>query len=149
HREHGVRLFAGFLPLLGQALVFLGLFHVLRSFDRTHASALGPFASTSSPLTDEANRATANYLFGAPEVRDFLDAHLLGAPRSPPVSGAGDRLFAVAALAVPRALLAAVATQLTARLAPVGTDGTAAVLRVLSLWVFPAGALASGAIMPV
>ncbi|WP_336085491.1 membrane protein insertase YidC [Nocardia sp. SSK8] len=149
HREHGVRLFAGLLPLLGQALVFLGLFHVLRSFDRTGASAIGPFASTSSPLTDEANRATANYLFGAPEVGAFLDARLFGAPLSATLSGAGDVLISVAALAVPLALLAAVATHLTARFAPVGTDSTAAVMRTLSLWVFPAGALVSGAIMPV
>lgn len=149
HRAHGVRLFAGFVPLLGQALVFLGLFHVLRSFDRTGASAIGPFASTSTPLTEEVNRATANYLFGAPEVGAFLDAHLFGAPLSATVFGAGDLIVAVAALAVPLALLAAVASHLTARLAPVGTDGTAAVLRVLSLWVFPAGALVGGAIMPV
>ncbi|MFE3543219.1 membrane protein insertase YidC [Nocardia sp. NPDC059177] len=149
HREHGVRPFAGFLPLLGQGVVFLGLFHVLRSFDRTGAYTVGPFASTSSPLSAETNSATANYLFGAPEVRAFLDARLLGAPLSATVAGAGELLVSVAALAVPLVLIAAVSTHLTARFAPVGTDSTATVLRTLSLWVLPAGALVSGAIMPV
>lgn len=149
HREHGVRLFAGFVPLVAQALVFLGLFHVLRSFDRTGAYAVGPFTSTGTPLSPEVNSATANYLFGAPEVRAFLDARLLGAPLSATLSGAGEAVGAVAALAIPLVLIAALATHLTARLTPAGQDGTAALLRTLALWVFPAGALVGGAILPV
>ncbi|WP_280348303.1 membrane protein insertase YidC, partial [Nocardia neocaledoniensis] len=149
HREHGVRPFAGLVPLLAQALVFLGLFHVLRSFDRTGAYAVGPFASTDTPLSVEANRATANYLLGVPEVHAFLDARVFGAPLSATMTAAGEQLAAVAALVVPLVLLTALTTHLTARLTPPAGDGTAAILRRLSLWVFPAGALVSGAIMPI
>ncbi|MEU4647049.1 membrane protein insertase YidC [Nocardia fluminea] len=150
HREHNVSMFAGFVPLIAQGLVFLGLFHVLRSFDRTGAYAVGPFTSTDSPLSVEVNNATANYLFGAPEVRAFLDARLFGAPLSATLSGAGEVVVAVAALAIPLVLIAALATHFTARLTPaVGDSSTAAIMRTLSLWVFPAGALVSGAILPV
>ncbi|UGT56171.1 membrane protein insertase YidC [Nocardia asteroides] len=149
HREHGVRLFAGLVPLLAQALVFLGLFHVLRSFDRTGAHAVGPFTSTDTPLSAAANRETANYLLGVPEVHAFLDARLFGAPLSATVTAAGEHLASVAALVVPLVLLTALATHLTARLTPPAADGTPAIMRRLSLWVFPAGALVSGAILPI
>ncbi|MGW6118717.1 membrane protein insertase YidC [Nocardia sp. NPDC055165] len=149
-REHNVSMFAGFVPLIAQGLVFLGLFHVLRSFDRTGAYAVGPFTSTDSPLSVEVNNATANYLFGAPEVRAFLDARLFGAPLSATLSGAGEVVVAVAALAIPLVLIAALATHFTARLIPaVADNSTAAIMRTLSLWVFPAGALISGAVLPV
>ncbi|MFF2084288.1 membrane protein insertase YidC [Nocardia sp. NPDC058176] len=149
HREHGVSMFAGFVPLIAQALVFLGLFHVLRSFDRTGAYAVGPFTATDIPLTPEVNSATANYLFGAPEVRAFLDARLFGAPLSATLSGAGETFAAVAALAIPLVLIASLATHVTARLTPSTQDRTAAIMRNLALWVFPAGALIGGAILPV
>ncbi len=149
HREHGVRLFGGFVPMIAQALVFLGLFHVLRSFDRTGAAAVGPFASTDAPLSPAVNRATPNYLFGVPDVHAFLDARLFGAPLSATLTGAGELIGAVATLAIPLVLITALATHLTARLTPPAQDGTAAILRRLSLWVFPAGALVSGAILPV
>ncbi|MFE1591665.1 membrane protein insertase YidC [Nocardia sp. NPDC058705] len=150
HREHGVSMFAGFVPLIAQGLVFLGLFHVLRSFDRTGTYAVGPFTSTDSPLPVDVNSATANYLFGAPEVRAFLDARLFGAPLSATLSGAGEVFVAVAVLTIPLVLIAALATHFTARLTPlVGDNGTAAIMRNLSLWVFPAGALIGGAILPV
>ncbi|MGW6424524.1 membrane protein insertase YidC [Nocardia sp. NPDC055053] len=149
HREHGVRLFGGLVPMIVQGLVFLGLFHVLRSFDRTGAFAVGPFASTGTPMSAEANSATPNYLLGVSEVRAFLDARVFGAPLSATMTGAGDLFVSVAALAVPLVLITALATHLTARLTPPAQDGTAALLRRLSLWVFPAGALVSGAILPV
>ncbi|MGF0318994.1 membrane protein insertase YidC [Nocardia fluminea] len=150
HREHNVSMFAGFVPLIAQGLVFLGLFHVLRSFDRTGAYAVGPFTSTDSPLSVEVNNATPNYLFGAPEVRAFLEARLFGAPLSATLSGAGEVMVAVAVLAVPLVLIAALATHFTARLTPAVEDnGTAAIMRTLSLWVFPAGALVGGAVLPV
>ncbi|GAD85717.1 membrane protein insertase YidC [Nocardia asteroides NBRC 15531] len=149
HREHGVRLFGGFVPLIAQGLVFLGLFHVLRSFDRTGAYATGPFTATSTPLSVEVNSATPNYLFGVPDVHAFLDARLFGAPLSATLTGAGDLVGPVAALAVPLVLLTVLATHLTARLTPPTEDATATLLRRMSLWVFPAGALVSGAIMPV
>ncbi|WP_228815100.1 membrane protein insertase YidC [Nocardia cyriacigeorgica] len=88
YREHGVSPFAGCLPLLGQAFVFLGLFHVLRSFDRTTAAATHlPFTATPTPMTAVQNAATANYFFDAAEVRSFLDADLFGAPLSSTLTG--------------------------------------------------------------
>ncbi|MFD3595726.1 membrane protein insertase YidC [Nocardia sp. NPDC058640] len=150
HRDNGVSMFAGFVPLIAQGLVFLGLFHVLRSFDRTGTYAVGPFTATDTPLSIEANSATANYLFGVPEVRAFLDATLFGAPLSATLSGAGEVFVAVAVLAVPLVVIAALATHFTARITPpTGDNSTAALLRTLSLWVFPAGALIGGAILPV
>ncbi|MFC4373883.1 membrane protein insertase YidC [Nocardia halotolerans] len=150
HREHGVRLLAPMVPMLAQALVFLGLFHVLRSFDRTGTFTVGPFTSTDQPLSVEDNAATANYLFGAPEVGAFLEARLFGAPLSATLTGAGELFAAVAVSAVPLALIAALATHLTARMTPVVADnGTAGLMRMLSLWVFPVGALIGGAILPV
>ncbi|KAF0847172.1 membrane protein insertase YidC [Nocardia caishijiensis] len=147
HREHGVRVFAGFGPMIAQALVFLGLFHVLRSFDRTAAFAVGPFTSTSSPLSPEINAATANYFFSADEVRAFLDARLFGVPLSATSTGAG---ASAALLAVVLVVTAALAAHGTARLTPVPADNpTATLMRTLSLWVFPAGALVSGAILPI
>ncbi|MFD3508932.1 membrane protein insertase YidC [Nocardia sp. NPDC058666] len=150
HRDNGVSMFAGFVPLIAQGLVFLGLFHVLRSFDRTGTYAVGPFTATDTPLSIETNSATANYLFGVPEVRAFLDATLFGAPLSATLSDAGEVFVAVAVLAVPLVVIAALATHLTARITPpTGDNSTAAILRTLSLWVFPAGALIGGAILPV
>ncbi|MGM7643841.1 membrane protein insertase YidC [Nocardia sp. JW2] len=147
HREHGVRLFAGFGPMIGQAFVFLGLFHVLRSFDRTGAFAVGPFTATSTPLSPEVNAATANYFFGADEVRAFLDARLFGAPLSATLFGTG---ASAAVFVVALVVIAALATHCTARLTPLAADNpTASVMRTLSLWVFPAGALVSGAILPI
>ncbi|MEV6217660.1 membrane protein insertase YidC [Nocardia sp. NPDC051833] len=149
HRDHGVRLFGGFVPMIAQALVLLGLFHVLRSFDRTGAYAVGPFASTDAPLPPAVNSATPNYLLGVREVNAFLDARVFGAPLSATLTGAGEVFVSVAALAIPLVLITALATHLTARLTPPATDATSAILRRLSLWVFPVGALVSGAILPV
>ena len=56
HQKHGVNLLFGLLPMLAQALVFVGLFHGLHSFDRTGMSA-------------EQNAQTPNYAFRAEQVQ--------------------------------------------------------------------------------
>ncbi|MFE3443031.1 membrane protein insertase YidC [Nocardia sp. NPDC059180] len=148
YRAHGVSPFAGCLPLLGQAFVFLGLFHVLRSFDRTSASAHLPFTATSSPMTAEQNALTPNYAFDATDVRSFLDADLFGAPLSATLSGHPSP--AVAAVAVILMVIAAAATHFTARAALSRQESPGLpFMRTLSLWVFPAGALIGGAVLPI
>ncbi|WJZ03982.1 membrane protein insertase YidC [Corynebacterium freiburgense] len=75
-KEMGVNPAAGCLPVLVQMPVFIGLFHVLRSFNRTGTGAgqLG--------LSIEENRNTANYIFSPEDVQSFLDARLFGVPLS-------------------------------------------------------------------
>ncbi|QLY33706.1 membrane protein insertase YidC [Nocardia huaxiensis] len=133
-REHGVSLLGGCLPPLAQGLVFFGLFHVLRSFKSAD---------------------TANYVFSADQVQSFLQAKLFGAPLVSTLIDAG--LFSsVAAVAIPLAVIAAIATHFTARFSIArqresGAEETQQVriMNTLSLWIFPIGALVSGVILPV
>ncbi|WP_067847648.1 membrane protein insertase YidC [Nocardia lijiangensis] len=149
-RDNGVGLLAGCLPLLGQGLVFLALFHVLRSFDRTAAVGHLPFQATPTPMTPEQNAQTPNYVFDAADVQSFLHADLFGAPLSATLAGSPSA--AVAAVAGTLMLVAAIATHFTARATIARQDPTAAqlpMLNTLTLWVFPAGALIGGALLPV
>ncbi|GAA1472490.1 membrane protein insertase YidC [Corynebacterium felinum] len=75
-KEMGVNPIAGCLPILVQMPVFIGLFHVLRSFNRT-GSGVGQLG-----LSIEQNRLTPNYIFSAEDVQSFLDARLFGVPLS-------------------------------------------------------------------
>ena len=58
--------------------MFLGLYHVLRSFNRTVTGGIG--GGFGPHLSVEQNRATGNYIFSATDVGHFLDANLFGAP---------------------------------------------------------------------
>ncbi|MGB8505084.1 membrane protein insertase YidC, partial [Mycobacterium sp.] len=73
-REHGFNPILGCLPMLAQIPVFLGLYHVLRSFNRTQGGFGQP------KLSPELNRSLGNYVFSAKDVGHFLDANLFGAP---------------------------------------------------------------------
>src|ERR1700746_3540575 len=73
-REHGFNPLLGCLPVLAQAPVFLGLYHVLRSFNRTTGGFGQPHMSVAQ------NRMTGNYVFTPGDVGHFLDANLWGAP---------------------------------------------------------------------
>jgi YidC/Oxa1 family membrane protein insertase len=135
-KAHGAGPAAALLPGLLQVPIFLGLFHVLRSF------------------TDA---AVANYAFGADEVRSFLAARLFGAPLTGYLSMPGPLLDAVAAdrvdvalVAVPLMLLAAVATHLSARhsLTRSTLDGPAGSLMRWAPWIFPLGVLAGALFFP-
>ena len=75
-REHGFNPILGCLPALLQAPVFLGLFHVVRSFNRT---GTGP---TDLGLDFVTNANTPNYVFSAADVQSFLQARMLGVPLS-------------------------------------------------------------------
>lgn len=73
-REHGFNPILGCLPMLAQIPVFLGLYHVLRSFNRTTGGFGQPHLSVIE------NRLTGNYVFSPVDVGHFLDANLFGAP---------------------------------------------------------------------
>lgn len=79
-KEMGVNPVAGCLPLLVQMPVFIGLFHVLRSFNRT-GTGTGQLG-----MSIEQNRNTANYIFSPQDVQSFLDARLFGVPLSSYIS---------------------------------------------------------------
>jgi YidC/Oxa1 family membrane protein insertase len=139
HQDHGVNLLFGLLPMLAQALVFVGLFHVLHSFDRPG-------------MTAEQNAQTPNYVFGADQVLSFLDTRLFGVPLAASIHTATEHLGAVTAVTIPLMLIAAIATHFTARASVERQSegaNNAAALRTLSLWIFPGGALLSGAFLPV
>lgn len=120
-KEIGVNPLAGCLPLLVQMPVFIGLLHVLRSFNRT-GTGVGQLG-----MSFEQNRETPNYLFSAADVQSFLDAKLFGVPLSAYISmpkemyGAfpgGDQLTKVhiAIVAVPLIIIIAAATHFNAKM---------------------------------
>ena len=132
-REHGISAFGGCLPALAQVPVFLGLLHVLLGF----------------------TAGGAGYVFGKADVASFLHARLFSAPlaayvRMPAIQlaalGPVDR-WQVAAVAIPLAALAALATYLTSRTAlrrSPPADPQAAVVGRLTRYVLAAGALVGG-----
>ncbi|MGV0384254.1 membrane protein insertase YidC [Corynebacterium sp. 22_2729] len=75
-KEMGVNPLASCLPMLVQMPIFLGLFHVLRSFNRT-GNGVGQLG-----MSVEETRNTPNYFFGVDEVQSFLDARIFGTPIS-------------------------------------------------------------------
>lgn len=142
-REHGVNPLAGCLPILLQIPAFIGLSRVLRVF------------------TEYPDRP--NYFFPNSDVRSYLAAKLFGAHlgdaifNTSAVSGIARHspwLWQIAPVAIPLMLVAAVATHVNARLAvnrqtTTGDAGQAALMRTLSVWVFPLGVLVFGAALPV
>lgn len=75
-KEYGVNPLASCLPMLVQLPIFIGLFHVLRSFNRT-GTGFGQLG-----MSIEETRNTPNYFFDVDQVQSFLDARLFGAPLS-------------------------------------------------------------------
>ena len=119
-KEMGVNPIAGCLPMLVQMPVFLGLFHVLRSFNRTGTG------SGQLGLSVEQNRNTANYIFSPSDVQSFLDARLFGVPLSSYISmpesmyqgfsGAEFTRTDIMMVAIPLILITATATHFVARM---------------------------------
>ncbi|WBT08786.1 membrane protein insertase YidC [Corynebacterium sp. SCR221107] len=118
-KEMGVNPIAGCIPMLVQIPVFIGLFHVLRSFNRT-GTGTGQLG-----LSVEQNRATANYIFNPDDVQSFLDARLFGVPLSAYISmpkemyeafGGGFTQINIISVAAPLILIIVVATHMNARL---------------------------------
>lgn len=159
--EHGFNPLLGILPMLAQVPVFIGLFHVLRSFNRTGTG----FGQLGMSAQDNAN--TANYVFSAADVQSFLDARLFGAPISAAINssqatleafspfGGIPSMVSIAVVAVPLMVLAAMATHVNARASIARQDTAAkdnsqtALMNRLSLWVFPLGVLVGGPVLPI
>lgn len=155
-KEHGFNPLMGCLPALIQAPVFLGLYHVLRSFNRT-GTGLGNLR-----MTPEANANTPNYVFSAADVQSFLSARLFGAPISVAITSPQSTLasFAshggiptvttIAAVAIPLMVLASLATHFNARAsmkrqsAEAAANPQSAIMNKLMLWIFPLGVLVGG-----
>ncbi|PTR31895.1 YidC/Oxa1 family membrane protein insertase [Rhodococcus sp. OK519] len=155
-KEHGFNPLMGCLPVLVQAPVFIGLYHVLRSFNRTGTGHGG------LGMTAQDNANTANYIFSAADVQSFLNARLFGAPISTAITspqstlesfashGGVPSIAAIAAVAIPLMVIASLATHFNARasLARQSPDAAAnpqtAIMNKLMLWVFPVGVLVGG-----
>lgn len=151
-QERGVNPLFGCLPMVAQSLVFIGLFHVLRSFDRTTATQHLPFIGGPEPMSVVQNARTPNYVFGAQQVQSFLSARMFGAPLAASIHAPGPHIGAIVAVALPLMIVAAIATHFTARASATRQSNTAknaTAFRVLSLWIFPAGAIVGGPFLPV
>jgi YidC/Oxa1 family membrane protein insertase len=140
-REHGFNPVGGCLPMLLQIPVFIGLFHVLRSFAPGH---------------------TENYGFDAQGVQSYIDANLFGArlsnfitqPQAALEALGADRT-AVIIVSIPLMILASILTHLTARHSvarqnpeSAGTPQTA-IMNKLTMYVFPLGVLLFGFFFPI
>ncbi|MEU1550624.1 membrane protein insertase YidC [Nocardia sp. NPDC005745] len=160
-KDNGFNPLMGCLPILAQVPVFLGLFHVLRSFNRT-GHGLGQLA-----MTPEQNANTANYVFSAADVQSFLSARIFGAPISAfittPVNelqafasyGGVPSKLSIALVAIPLMVIAGLATHFNARASvarqtpEAAANPQAAMMNKLALWVFPLGVLVGGPFLPI
>ncbi|SDO63954.1 YidC/Oxa1 family membrane protein insertase [Nakamurella panacisegetis] len=153
NKEAGVNPLGGCLPALVQAPVFIGLFHVLRSF---------------KPNQGE------NYFFGASDVKSFIDAKLFGgAPLSAYMTqpwvtkgatiglgpeGLDGIRSTVIAVGIPLTILAGIATFLTSRRSIARTKQLqgdqeaapqAAIMNKLMQYVFPLFVVVGGPFFPL
>ncbi|QDQ98878.1 membrane protein insertase YidC [Tomitella fengzijianii] len=169
-KEHGFNPLLGCLPMLAQAPVFIGLFHVLRSFNRT--GGIGNVVNVCEDIPDPAqcasfNASLANYAFTPEDVNNFLHANIFGVPLSSYITQA-EASFAgffgfvdypsrwqIAAVAVPLMVIAAIATHLNAKASvarqspDAATQPQAKIMNKLAVYVFPLGVLVSGSFLPV
>ncbi|APT91575.1 preprotein translocase subunit YidC [Corynebacterium sphenisci DSM 44792] len=169
-KEMGVNPLGGCLPMLVQIPVFIGLFHVLRSFNRTGdgAAQLG--------LSVEQNWNLGNYIFGVDDVRSFLLARVINAPLSASIGMPQDQYAAFTApgttadftrmdiimVALPLMVISALATHFNGRMTVNRTrrrqmeglqkqaEGMmgqqAEMMNKMMMWFFPAMILFTGAI---
>src|SRR6202000_2883731 len=144
------------LPMLAQIPVFLGLYHVLRSFNRTTGGLGQPHMSVIQ------NRLTGNYVFTAADVGHFLDANLWGAPIGAFMTQhAGLDAFtyfsrpAVIAVGGPVMVMAGIATYFNSRAsvarqsAEAAANPQTAMMNKLALYVFPLGVVVGGPFLPL
>ena len=162
-KEHGFNPLLGCLPMLLQVPVFIGLFHVLRSFNRT-AHGMGQLA-----MSPEETRSVGNYIFNVDQVQNFLDARLFGVPLSSFISEPKTEWAAfvqpgqpidftrvdIAIVVIPMMIIASIATHMNSR-ASVARQPEAALenpqtrmMNMLALYIFPLGILVTGAFFPV
>jgi YidC/Oxa1 family membrane protein insertase len=156
-REHGFNPILGCLPMLAPIPVFLGLYHVLRCFNRT-TTGIGQLG-----LSPERNRELGNYVFSATDVGHFLDANLFGAPLGATMTQRGGSLAAftefsrpaVVAVGVPVMILAGIATYFNSRASvarqspEAAANPQTAMMNKLALYVFPLGVVVGGPFLPL
>jgi YidC/Oxa1 family membrane protein insertase len=155
-REHGFNPILGCLPMLAQIPVFLGLYHVLRSFNRT----TGGFGQPHMSVIE--NRMTGNYVFTPADVGHFLDANLWGAPIGAFMTQhAGLDAFthfsrpAVIAVGAPVMIMAGIATYFNSRASvarqspEAAANPQTAMMNKLALYVFPLGVVVGGPFLPL
>ncbi len=156
-REHGVNPVLGCLPMLAQIPVFLGLYHVLMSFNRTQ-HGIGRLG-----LDPETNRRLGNYVFSAADVNHFLDANLFGAPIGASMTQSPGSIAAfhefdrmsVIAIGLPLMLLAGFATHMNSRASierqsvEAAANPQTAIMNRLALYVFPLGVVVGGPFLPL
>ena len=155
-REHGFNPILGCLPMLAQIPVFLGLYHVLRSFNRTTGGFGQPHMSVAQ------NRMTGNYVFTPADVGHFLDANLWGAPIGAFMTQhAGLDAFtyfsrpAVIAVGTPVMIFAGIATYFNSRASvarqspEAAANPQTAMMNKLALYVFPLGVVVGGPFLPL
>jgi YidC/Oxa1 family membrane protein insertase len=162
-KEHGFNPIMGCLPVLAQAPVFIGLFHVLRSFNRT-GTGMGQLG-----MTAEDNLNTPNYVFSATDVQSFLDARLFGAPISAAITTPVAQLQAyvtenvpelpsrlnIILVAAPLMIIASIATHFNSRASvarqseAAAANPQSAIMNKLALYVFPLGVLVGGPFLPI
>jgi YidC/Oxa1 family membrane protein insertase len=155
-REHGFNPILGCLPMLAQIPVFLGLYHVLRSFNRTTGGFGQPHMSVAE------NRMTGNYVFTPADVGHFLDANLWGAPIGAFMTQhAGLDAFtefsrgAVIGVGAPVMILAGIATYFNSRASvarqspEAAANPQTAMMNKLALYVFPLGVVVGGPFLPL
>jgi YidC/Oxa1 family membrane protein insertase len=147
----------GCLPMLVQIPVFLGLYHVLRCFNRT-STGIGQLG-----LSPERNRELGNYVFSVADVNHFLNANLFGAPIGASMTQRGASLEAfsefsrpaVAAVGVPVMILAGIATYFNSRASvarqsvEAAANPQTAMMNKLALYVFPLGVVVGGPFLPL
>jgi YidC/Oxa1 family membrane protein insertase len=156
-REHGFNPILGCLPMLAQIPVFIGLYHVLMSFNRTGGIGIGRLN-----LTPEENRSLGNYVFSATDVGHFLDSHLFGAPLGASmIQQHGLEAFTefnrptVIAVGVPMMILAGIATYFNSRASvarqspEAAANPQTAMMNKLALYVFPLGVVVGGPFLPL
>jgi YidC/Oxa1 family membrane protein insertase len=155
-KEHGFNPILGCLPMLAQIPVFLGLYHVLMSFNRTQ-TGIGRLG-----LSVEENRSLGNYVFSATDVGHFLDANLFGAPLGATMIQQHGLLaftefnrVAVVVVGVPIMLLAGIATHFNSRASvarqtpEAAANPQTAMMNKLALYVFPLGVVVGGPFLPL
>ncbi|WP_280262846.1 membrane protein insertase YidC [Nocardia wallacei] len=160
-KDHGFNPLMGCLPVLAQVPVFLGLYHVLRSFNRTGTG----FGQLGMSAYDNAH--TANYVFNADDVQSFLRARIFGAPISVAITTPRTQLDAfldyggipqvvnIAAVAIPLMVIAGLATHFNARASvarqspEAAANPQAALMNKMALWVFPLGVIVGGPFLPI
>ncbi|MBB5913780.1 YidC/Oxa1 family membrane protein insertase [Nocardia transvalensis] len=160
-KDHGFNPLMGCLPVLAQVPVFLGLYHVLRSFNRTGTG----FGQLGMSAYDNAH--TPNYVFNADDVQSFLSARLFGAPISVAITtpkaqldafadyGGIPHVWNMAVVAVPLMIIAGLATHFNARASvarqspEAAANPQAALMNKMALWVFPLGVIVGGPFLPI